>query len=184
MEKEKDSLFVRPDKKVLVLGIGNILMADEGIGVKIVQFMEHHYPHPDIQYLDGGTGGFHLLEYFQQHPVVLIIDAVQDDAPLGHLSFRKPQFSSDYPPTLTAHDIGLKDLLDALYLLQHRPTIILATITIPTESTLSVSLNSQLASQVSQYAQDIYHYLLREGIINTQKGERDIASQGKGGRQD
>lgn len=53
--------------KRLVLGIGNILMGDEGVGVHMVRYLAEKYQAHlrDTVFLDGGTGGFHLLEYFQ-----------------------------------------------------------------------------------------------------------------------
>ena len=48
--------------KTLVLGLGNVLMGDEGVGVYVVRELEKRSPCPDVECLDGGTGGFILLE--------------------------------------------------------------------------------------------------------------------------
>lgn len=61
--------------KILILGLGNLLMGDEGIGVKSIEYMQD-YPFPEhVKLLDGGTGGFHLLSLFKEYERFIIIDA-------------------------------------------------------------------------------------------------------------
>jgi hydrogenase maturation protease len=101
----------------LILGIGNTLMGDEGIGVRVVEQLSA-LPLPEgVSCLDGGTGSFLLLEPMQKAGRVILIDATVDGSPAGTVSYLRPRFAKDYPRTLTAHDIGLKDLLDAFYLM-------------------------------------------------------------------
>src|ERR1035441_10799791 len=89
-------------------------MADEGIGVHVVRALEKHTLPAGVECLDGGTGGFILLEPMQNADCVILIDAADDGNPPGTVTRTTPRFSHDYPPTLTAHDISIKDLLDAL----------------------------------------------------------------------
>ena len=110
-------------KTWLVMGIGNLLMGDEGLGVHVIRHLQKHHPLPNVEYVDGGTGSFHLLSYLTAYPKTVLVDATIDGKPPGTLTVLKPKFSSDYPVTLTAHDIGLKDLLDALYLSGQQPSI-------------------------------------------------------------
>ena len=103
-------------KKTLVLGLGNVIMGDEGVGVHVVRALEKHTLPPNVECLDGGTGGFVLLEPLQNAGHIILIDATDDGNPPGTVTRTVPRFSADYPPTLTAHDIGVKDLLDAFYM--------------------------------------------------------------------
>ena len=117
---------------MLVLGLGNVLMGDEGVGVHVVRALEKRSLPDYVECLDGGTGGFILLEPLQKAERILLIDAAADTNPPGTVTRTTPRFSRDYPPTLTAHDIGVKDLLDAFYMQggtrqmsvcdHHRPT--------------------------------------------------------------
>jgi hydrogenase maturation protease len=99
----------------LVLGLGNVIMGDEGVGVHVVRALAQRSP-PGVECLDGGTGGFILLEPLQLADRIILIDATDDGQPLGTVTRTRPQFAPDYPPTMTAHDIGVKDLLDAFYI--------------------------------------------------------------------
>jgi hydrogenase maturation protease len=150
MNKENDV-----KKELLVLGIGNLLMGDEGVGIHVVNHLNENYDLGEVDILDGGTGGFHLLEYFQKYHQVLIIDATIDGQPPGTISYLKPKFSSDYPPTLTAHDIGLKDLIDSLFLLNVKTEIFLLTISIPKIDKVSLEMSDQIQKAVPVAAEKI-----------------------------
>ncbi len=114
----------------LILGIGNVLMGDEGIGVLAARTLERDTipGRPDI--VDGGTGGFHLLSCFSDYDQIVLIDATLDGSPPGTVRLIEPRYPSDFPRTLTAHDIGLRDLIEAATLLGHAPKIFLVTVSI------------------------------------------------------
>ena len=63
-ETKSESIFGDKSNKILVLGIGNYLMGDEGVGVHIVQRMEKMDLPDYVEVLDGGTGGFFLMNVF------------------------------------------------------------------------------------------------------------------------
>ena len=113
----------------------------------------------NVEIVDGGTGGFHLMEYFQNYNPVVLIDATIDGRPPGTINFLKPKFSSDYPKTLTAHDIGLKDLLDALYLLNAQPEIWLFTISIPNMDNVTMELTQEIEEVIPIAAKKIVESL-------------------------
>jgi hydrogenase maturation protease len=119
--------------KILILGIGNYLMGDEGIGVQIANRLSKDDSLPDeVDVLDGGTGGFHLLEYFEQYPNVILIDATLDGNAPGTIRLIKPKFAKDFPQAMSTHDIGLKDMVSALQLMGKMPIIDLFVVSIET----------------------------------------------------
>ena len=131
----------------LVLGIGNVLMGDEGVGVHAVWRMEGTLPQ-EVTLLDGGTGGFQLLGALTGHDPVFMIDATMDGQPAGTVSVLRPRYASDFPRSLTAHDIGLRDLVEAAALLGHLPHVTLVTVSIgeivPMHTTLSPAVEAAI----------------------------------------
>ena len=117
-------------------------MGDEGIGVYAVRALEQHPLPENVECLDGGTGGFTLLEPLENADRIVIIDAANDGNPIGTVSRTTPQFSRDYPPTLTAHDVGMKDLLDMFYIQGGHHEIILYAITIDPKQPIRMSLSA------------------------------------------
>ncbi len=133
---------------ILILGIGNFLMGDEGVGVHAIKMLEKEKLPPRVELLDGGTGGFHLMGHLESHAIVIMIDATMDGKHPGTISLIKPKFASDFPAALSAHDIGLKDLIESLIVLDKLPEIHLFTISIkeiqPMQITLSDKVNASL----------------------------------------
>ena len=96
---------------VLVLGVGNILLSDEGAGVKAVEELQTRYDCSDaVEIVDGGTVGFELLSYFENRSHILIIDAVKTGNKPGTI------VRIDDPPAflqrkISPHQIGLADVM-------------------------------------------------------------------------
>jgi hydrogenase maturation protease len=126
---------------VLVMGVGNYLMGDEGIGVHIAQAMEKMELPGYLDVVDGGTGGFLLMNYFDEYPNVIFVDATMDGKPSGSITITKPKFASDFPSALSVHDVGLKDMIEAIYLMEKVPNMILITISINEIRPMTVELS-------------------------------------------
>lgn len=109
--------------KILVLGLGNLVLKDEGVGIHAVQRMQRDTLPEDIDILDGGTGGIFMIGTLQQYDHVIMIDATLDTNPPGTVRRLKPKYSTDYPRLMSAHEIGLKDMIDAMIVQDHIPDI-------------------------------------------------------------
>jgi hydrogenase maturation protease len=141
-------------KKILVLGIGNYLMGDEGIGVHAVNQLEDEGIE-GVDFLDGGTGGFYLLESFEQYEHVILIDATLDRNPTGHTRMIKPHFASDFPKAMSTHDIGLKDLISALQLLDTMPEVYLFVVSIETIQQQGIELTGEIQNSLMELKEKV-----------------------------
>jgi hydrogenase maturation protease len=139
--------------KTLVLGIGNLLMGDEGVGVHVIRQLEAMTLPGDVELLDGGTGAFVLLEPMHNAARIVLIDATMDGSAPGTVRRLTPSYSGEYPPTLTAHDIGLKDLLDVFYLSGKHPNVVLFAVSIGDLQPMKMDLSQEVAAQVPQIAE-------------------------------
>jgi hydrogenase maturation protease len=148
-----DSYFFEKDKTncILVMGVGNYLMGDEGIGVHIIQEMSKIELPDYIDILDGGTGGFLLLSCFQVYPTIIFVDATMDGKPAGTISLIRPKFASDFPSALSVHDVGLKDMVEAVYLMDKVPDIHLFTVSIEEMNPMMIELNSKVKAAISGF---------------------------------
>lgn len=130
--------------KILVLGIGNYLMGDEGLGPHLAYRLEQSGIPENVDVVDGGTGGFHLLEYFENYSQVILIDATLDGRAPGTIRLIKPRFAQDFPPAMSTHDIGLKDMVSALQLLDRMPDIHLFVVSIETIQQQGIELTPEV----------------------------------------
>lgn len=108
---------------ILVLGVGNLLLSDEGAGVRVVEeFGRRYRPAGGVELLDGGTAGIELLHYVQNRDAVIIIDVVRTGKPAGTIV----RLEGDAVPVLfqskiSPHQLGLSDLLAAAQLTDSMP---------------------------------------------------------------
>jgi len=135
---------------ILVLGIGNLLMNDEGVGIHVVTRLEKEGGVPGAELMDGGTGGFHLLGHIQSYKKVIIVDASLDDFPPGHIRLLRPRFAKDFPRQLSAHEIGLKDLIDSACLLGDVPEFYLIAISVKNFQEMGMELSTEVEEAVPE----------------------------------
>lgn len=152
-----DSYFFEKDKSnsILVMGVGNYLMGDEGIGVHLIQEMAKIELPEKLDILDGGTGGFLLLNCFEAYPTIIFVDATMDGKPAGTISLLRPKFASDFPSALSVHDVGLKDMIEAVYLMEHVPDIHLFTVSIEEMKPMTLELSEKVRESIPELIQRI-----------------------------
>ena len=139
---------MEPPASILVLGIGNYLLGDEGIGVHAARALAAEALPPGVSVVDGGTGGFHLLEYLPKYPVVVLIDATMDGAAPGTVRVTRPRFASDFPRALSAHDIGLRDLIESTVLTGKLPATHLVTVSIGELNDMTTELSPSVTAAI------------------------------------
>jgi hydrogenase maturation protease len=132
----------------LVLGIGNLLMGDEAVGVHVARGLDGPGLPSNVTVIDGGTGGFHLLSCLTDYDPVIVVDATMDGKPAGTVTVTQPRYATDFPRTLTAHDIGLRDLVESAALLHGLPRMFLVTISIDGIQPMETRLAPAVASAV------------------------------------
>jgi len=136
--------------KTLVLGIGNLLMGDEGVGVRAVERLLATNLADQADLVDGGTGGLNLLPYFGEYPRIILVDAASDGQPAGTVSLIRPRFPADFPATLTAHDIGLRDVVEAAVLMGDRPEVLLVTVSIDKVQPMTLDLSRPVLAALDE----------------------------------
>ena len=114
-------------KKLLVLGVGNILMQDEGIGVHAVhEFWKEkdQYNEEEIDFIDGGTFTQDIFFLFEQYETILVLDVVRAGHDPGTIySLDEAELVQNEKQMLSLHDIDLLDSLDMARMRGHRPAL-------------------------------------------------------------
>lgn len=153
--------------KIIVLGVGNTLLKDEGIGVKVIEVLEREYDFPDaVQLVDGGTQGLWLMSTIQQARHLIVIDAVLGGGPAGSI-YRLER--NDLPKGLRAkqssHDSDLIEALNSCSLIGIEPeTVVVIGIEPQDISSYGMELTSTIASRVQELIGRVFLELKRLGI--------------------
>ena len=105
-------------KKILVIGMGNVLMQDEGVGVRAVEELENRYLIPEhVTVVDGGTTGMELFEPIRNCDQLVVADAVNTGDPYGTIvRISNEMIPAFFQTKLSNHQLGLSDLLALLTL--------------------------------------------------------------------
>jgi hydrogenase maturation protease len=150
------------------MGIGNYLMGDEGVGVHLAETLEGYTLPPNVDVVDGGTGGFHLLEYFEKYKEVILVDATLDNNPVGHIRLIQPKFASDFPKAMSTHDIGLKDMMSSLQLMGKVPHIHLFVVSIESIQQQGIELTPEIATILPELIEQVIGQV---DLVNEQLAE-------------
>jgi hydrogenase maturation protease len=111
---------------------------------------------PDyLDVLDGGTGGFLLMNYFDEYPYVIFVDATMDGKPIGTITVTEPRFATDFPNALSVHDVGLKDMIEAVYLMEKVPKMFLITISINEIRPMTLELDPAVEASIPEAIETI-----------------------------
>lgn len=157
-ESSRETASQDPSARVLILGVGNLLMGDEGVGIHILRELERMDPVEGTRLLDGGTGGIDLLEHILTSPAVVLVDATRDGSPAGTFKQFRAATPKALPQGLSAHDFGLKDLFAAAAVLGRMPNVHLVTISVESVKPMCMELSPEVAAVVPRVV-DAVRYL-------------------------
>lgn len=162
---------------ILLLGIGNVLWADEGFGVRVIERLQKNYRFPDsVKVMDGGTQGVYLVEHVQAADVLIVFDSVDYGLAPGAL---KRIENNDVPNFLGAkkmslHQTGFQEVLAMAQMLGGYPQHLLLIGVQPVElDDYGGSLRPQVKAQI-QPAIDMALSYLQDFDIHVQKTVTDV----------
>ena len=144
--------------------MGNILLSDEGVGVRAVEELQRRYDCSDaVEIVDGGTVGFELLPYFDERSHILIVDAVKADNRPGTI------VRIDDPPAYfrsrtSPHQIGLADVMGLAAISDNLPKNILLLGIEPKLLTTGLTLSSEVAQKLSRLVDMVVAELKAIGV--------------------
>lgn len=113
--------------RILVLGVGNILLRDEGVGVRVIEKLQSIYDFSsNVELMDGGTLGLKLLDPISQADYLIVVDAVQNGRPPGTL-YRLPaeELEKRIVFKSSLHQLSLVETLVYSEMLGHRPQAVI-----------------------------------------------------------
>ena len=133
--------------RVLVLGLGNILLRDEGVGVRVIEALAERYVMPaEVEIVDGGTSGMDLLDTIAGCDHLLICDAVRADAPPASvIKLTNAQVPALFRNRFSPHQLGVADVLATLMLTGETPASLTLIGVMPIDLELGLDLSPAVA---------------------------------------
>ena len=163
--------MVSKESKIAVLGIGNTLMQDEGVGVHMVNaLMQDWHFEPEIEIADGGTMGLELMDYFRENDKIIIVDAVNFNKEPGFVgSIENEDILARLNTKLTLHHLGLTDVLASLKLIDVNPEQIFLIGVQPEKVELGLEMTETVEGKMGRMLEVILMKLKEWGVEATQK---------------
>ena len=151
---------------ILVLGLGNKIMTDDGFGVEVVTSLASRYHfHGPVQLIDGGTLGLDLLPYLEDLDSLLIVDALDmRDEPGKIFRLEGDEVPRAFASKLSVHQMGLQDLLAVAELQGHVPRNLVVWGVQPDCIEMGTKLTAPVAAAVEPLLANVLEELERWGV--------------------
>jgi hydrogenase maturation protease len=141
-------------RDTVVIGLGNVVLSDDGLGVHVVRRLRDRHRLADrVELVEGGTAGLLLLPQIADARRVIIVDAIDTGAPAGTLArLAGEEWWRAFEPHLTPHDVGLRDLLGAALLTGSWPSQLVLHGAQPACTAIGTELSAPLAGVLDPLA--------------------------------
>jgi hydrogenase maturation protease len=137
---------------ILIMGIGNLLLQDEGAGVRAVEEFGRRFETPAcVELLDGGTSGIELLNHIQGRDVLILIDVVRNGDPCGTITrFEGEDVPSLFQKKISPHQLGISDLLATSRLMDSLPGKVVLFGIEPESIDTGLELTAEIAANIGR----------------------------------
>ncbi len=160
--------------KIAVIGVGNILFMDEGVGIYAGRMLEANYRfEPEIEIIDGGTLGFRLMDYFEAYDKVVILDTVSiDDLPgsIYNLPADALMGLGDYRQTV--HEVEVVGMLEVCSMLDKMAEVNIVGIIPQDIQSVEINLTNALKKALPSLIEQIIRALADAGITVTPRSSQ------------
>ncbi|MGM3175318.1 HyaD/HybD family hydrogenase maturation endopeptidase [Dickeya lacustris] len=164
---------------ILVLGIGNILLSDEGVGVRLVERLEQQYVlTPTVDIVDGGTCGMELMECMAGRDHLIVADAVLTGQEPGSVTvLRDREVPALFTRKISPHQLGLADVLMALQLTGEFPRQLTLVGVVPQTLDSGIGLSDTVTRALEPALAHIIAALRHSGVTVTERATQEVCGE-------
>jgi hydrogenase maturation protease len=152
---------------VLVLGVGNILLKDEGVGIMLVEALEQEFVLPaEVELLDGGTAGIELLDHIRERGLLVIVDAMRNGYPPGTVyRLEGEDVPAAFMTNISPHQLGISNLLATAQLSDCLPERTVLFGIEPEEISTGLGLSASVAGGLKKLISEVVKELADNGYL-------------------
>ena len=163
--------------ELIVLGLGNVLCGDDGVGVEVIWRLRRDFElPPEVRLLDGGTLGLALMSEIAGAPAVLLVDAIRDEGEPGTLvRLDGDEVAPAARHRLSVHQIGVTDLLDSLRLIDAYPASMTLLGVVPAGIDLGIGFSRAVEAALPQLVEEVAAEIAARGFaVARRTGEGEL----------
>ena len=157
--------------EVTILGVGNVILRDEGFGVRVAEYLDAHYDFPEsVQVVDGGTLGIELTQFVTGTRRLLVIDSINGHAAPGTVfRFEDDAVMEHFQDKISAHEVGIQDVLALLAVTGKKIPEVVVIGAQPYDVEAGVELSEKMRALVPEMARRALAELAAWGIAPAEK---------------
>lgn len=162
--------------KNIIIGVGNILFCDDGIGVIAAKYLEKNFEYePELEIIDGGTLGLKLIEYFVEYDNVFIIDTISTDGEAGDIyKIPSQELLGGASYKKTAHEVEVVQMLETCELYDIEAHVTIFGIVPEDINKVQIGISETLKSKFGMLIETIISSVEELGIKVTKKADSSL----------
>ena len=144
---------MRAQKRIGILGLGNLLLSDEGFGVHFINYLTDRYEFPEhVAVLDGGTAGIMMAPFIEDADILYVIDTVALQDQPGTIRRYNDQDikAGNLHARMSPHQVGLLDILDLCRIRETAPQLTEMITVVPGDLSLAIGLTPALEAKLPE----------------------------------
>lgn len=146
--------------KTVVLGVGNILLSDEGFGVRVAEALLQRFRFPDeVEVLDGGTLGIELMRFLDGAERLILVDAIHGAEPGSFREIRGEAVQLYFREKTSLHELGIQEVLASLVVMEKPIDEIVVIGVVPLSLEISLDLTPLIAARIDEAVASVIRQL-------------------------
>ena len=151
--------------KAVVLGVGNILLSDEGFGVRVAEALSQRFRFPDaVEVLDGGTLGIELMRFLDGAERLILIDAIHGSEPGSFRIIQGDDVRLYFQEKVSLHEMGIQEVLASLVVMEKPIAEIVVIGVVPQSLEIGLDLTPLVASRIDEATDSVIRQLHDWGL--------------------
>lgn len=151
--------------KAVVLGVGNILLSDEGFGVRVAEALSQRFRFPDaVEVLDGGTLGIELMRFLDGAQRLILIDAIHGSEPGSFRIIQGDDVRLYFQEKVSLHEMGIQEVLASLVVMEKPIAEIVVIGVVPQSLEIGLDLTPLVASRIDEATDSVIRQLHDWGL--------------------
>ena len=151
--------------KAVVLGVGNILLSDEGFGVRVAEALSQRFRFPDaVEVLDGGTLGIELMRFLDGAQRLILIDAIHGSEPGSFRIIQGDDVRLYFQEKVSLHEMGIQEVLASLVVMEKPIAEIVVIGVVPQSLEIGLDLTPLVASRIDEATDSVIRQLYDWGL--------------------
>ncbi len=151
--------------KTVVLGVGNILLSDEGFGVRVAEALSQRFRFPDaVDVLDGGTLGIELMRFLDGAERLILIDAIHGPEPGSFRIIQGDDVRLYFQEKVSLHEMGIQEVLASLVVMEKPISEIVVIGVVPQSLEIGLDLTPLVASRIDEAVTSVIRQLHDWGL--------------------